>query len=91
MKVADNPSALQDAQNAEKSAIQLYQKSRLAQKRLRTLLKFLPDPVFAFTRNKKIEYINPAFESVFGWTLKDVKGKTIKFIPDHLMDQAKQG
>ncbi|WP_300456474.1 PAS domain S-box protein [Desulfobacula sp.] len=91
MKLADNPSALQAAQNAEKSAKQLYQKSRLAQKRLRTLLKFLPDPVFAFTRDKKIEYINPAFESVFGWTLKDVKGKTIKFIPDHLMDQAKQG
>ncbi|WP_051012464.1 PAS domain S-box protein [Desulfobacula toluolica] len=91
MKSADNPSALQNAQKAEKSARKLYQKSRLAQKRLHTLLKFLPDPVFAFTLDKKVEYINPAFERVFGWTLKEVKGKNIKFIPDHLIAQAKKG
>ncbi|WP_291460802.1 PAS domain S-box protein [Desulfobacula sp.] len=91
MKLTDKQSALQDAQNAEKSAIQLYQKSRLAQERLRTLLKFLPDPVFAFTLDNKVEYINPAFERVFGWTLKEIKGKNIKFVPDHLIDQAKQG
>ena len=91
MKLEDKQSALQDARNAEKSALQLYQKSRLAQKRLNTLLKFLPDPVFAFTLDNKVEYINPAFEKVFGWTLKEVKGKNIKFIPDHLIDQAKKG
>ena len=91
MKLEDKQSALQDARNAEKSALQLYQKSRLAQKRLNTLLKFLPDPVFAFTLDNKVEYINPAFERVFGWTLKEVKGKNIKFIPDHLIDQAKKG
>ena len=91
MKLEDKQSALQDAQNAEKSALQLYRKSRLAQKRLNTLLKFLPDPVFAFTLDNRVEYINPAFERVFGWTLKEVKGKNIKFIPDHLIDQAKKG
>lgn len=91
MKLTDKQSALQDAQNAEKSAIQLYKKSRLAQERLRTLLKFLPDPVFAFTLDNKVEYINPAFERVFGWTLKEIKGKNIKFVPDHLIGQAKQG
>jgi PAS domain S-box-containing protein len=91
MKPTDKQSALQNAQNAEKSAIQLYQESRLAQERLRTLLKFLPDPVFAFTLDNKVEYINPAFERVFGWTLKEIKGKNIKFIPDHLIDQAKKG
>ena len=91
MNSADKQSALQDAKKAEKSAILLYQKSRLAQKRLNTLLKFLPDPVFAFTLDNKVEYINPAFERVFGWTLKEVKGKNIKFIPDSLIDQAKQG
>jgi len=91
MKPTDKQSALEDAKNAEKSAIRLYKKSRLAQERLRTLLKFLPDPVFAFTIDNKVEYINPAFERTFGWTLKEVKGKNIKFIPDHLNDQAKQG
>lgn len=63
----------------------------MAQKRLNTLLKFLPDPVFAFTLDNTVEYINPAFERVFGWTLDEVKGKNIHFVPDHLIDQAKQG
>ncbi|MBU2632006.1 MAG: PAS domain S-box protein [Proteobacteria bacterium] len=69
----------------------MYRESRLAQKRLNTLLNFLPDPVFVFTVDNTVEYINPAFESVFGWTLKEIKGKNIKFIPDHLIDQAKKG
>jgi len=91
MKLTDKQSAVKDVSNPEKSAIQLYQESRLAKNRLNTLLKFLPDPVFAFSLDNTVEYINPAFERVFGWTLKEVKGKNIKFIPDHLIDQAKKG
>lgn len=90
MKLKNNPSVHQDPQK-KKSRAQLLRESRLAQKRLNTLLKFLPDPVFAFTLDNTVEYINPAFERVFGWTLEEVKGKNIKFIPDHLIDQAKQG
>lgn len=75
----------------KKSTTQLYQESRLEQERLHTLLKFLPDPVFVFSLDNTVEYINPAFERIFGWTQKEVKGKNIKFIPDHLIDQAKQG
>ncbi|RLC16366.1 MAG: histidine kinase, partial [Deltaproteobacteria bacterium] len=91
MKLTDKPPAFKDEQNAEKSATQLYQESRMAKNRLNTLLKFLPDPVFAFSLDNTVEYINPAFERVFGWTLKEVKGKNITFIPDHLIDQAKKG
>lgn len=91
MELTDKQSALQNTQTAKKSTVQLYQESRLAQERLRILLKFLPDPVFAFTLDNTVEYVNPAFERVFGWTLKEIKGKNIKFIPDHLIDQAKQG
>ncbi len=76
---------------SKKSTKLLHNKSRLAQEQLRTLLKFLPDPVFVFTVNNTIEYINPAFERIFGWTFEEVKGKNIKFIPGHMSDQAKQG
>ncbi len=69
----------------------LYKESRLAQKRLNTLLKYLADPVFAFTLDNTVEYVNPAFERVFGWTLDEIKGKNINFVPPHLLDQAKQG
>ncbi len=65
--------------------------SHLAKKRLNTLLNFLPDPVFAINIDNKVEYINPAFERTFGWTLEEVKGENIKFIPEHLIEQAKKG
>jgi len=91
MKSENQKSEFQTGQNIEKSALALYQESRLAKRRLNALLTFLPDPVFAFTLDNKVEYVNPAFERVFGWTLKEIKGKNIKFIPEHLTDQAKQG
>ncbi|MEX1297959.1 MAG: PAS domain S-box protein [Desulfotignum sp.] len=76
---------------SEKSVQQLYKETRLAQKRLDTLLRFLPDPVFAFSLNNTVEYVNPAFERVFGWKLEEIRGKNIPFIPDHLLEQARQG
>jgi PAS domain S-box-containing protein len=91
MKETGKQSDLLDTKNAEKSDRVLYQESQLAQKRLRTLLKFLPDPVFVFTVNNTVEYINPAFERIFGWTFNEIKGKNIKFIPAYLNDQAKHG
>ncbi|MDA8133085.1 MAG: PAS domain S-box protein [Desulfobacteraceae bacterium] len=91
MKPLDKETEKEDPRNIKKSTTQLYQESRLAQKRLNAMLKFLPDPVFVFNLNNTVEYINPAFERVFGWTLKEVKGKNIHFVPDHLIGQAKQG
>jgi PAS domain S-box-containing protein len=76
---------------SEKSVRQMYKETRLAQKRLDTLLRFLPDPVFAFTLNNTVEYVNPAFERVFGWKLTEIRGKNIPFVPDHLLEQARQG
>ncbi len=91
MKPLDRGPEKEGSRNIKKSTAQLYRESRLAQKRLNAMLKFLPDPVFVFSLNNTVEYINPAFERVFGWTLKEVKGKNIRFIPDHLIAQANQG
>lgn len=91
MEPVDKSSKQEETGKKEKSSTQLYKESRLAQKRLNAMLTFLPDPVFVFTLDNTVEYINPAFEKVFGWTLNEVKGKNIRFIPDHLIGQAKQG
>lgn len=91
MRPPENESFKGKIPETEKSALRLYQESRLAQKRLNTMLKFLPDPVFAFNLENKVEYINPAFERVFGWTLEEVRGQTIRFIPEHLIDEARKG
>lgn len=66
-------------------------KDRLAQKRLKAMLNFLPDPVLVLTFDKRVEYINPAFERIFGWTLNEIRGQNIRFIPEHLIGQAREG
>lgn len=71
--------------------LHMYRKSWMTRKRLEALLESLPDPVFAYSLNNEVEYVNPAFERVFGWTLHELKGQTIDFIPEHLTEQAKEG
>jgi len=90
MEMADKQSAIQDVQSEKKSAIPRHTKNNLEQNRRHSLLKFLPDPILALSLDNKVEYINPEFEKVFGWTLKEVKGKNIKFIPDNAIDQTKE-
>jgi len=90
MKMADKKSMFQDVQSEKKPAFTRVKKESLDQNRVHSLLKFLPDPVLAFSLDNTVEYINPEFEKVFGWTLKEVKGKNIKFIPDNAINQTKE-
>ncbi len=90
MKLADKQSTLHGAQSTKKPFIPKNKGKSLIQNRLHTLLMSLPDPVLAFSLDNKVEYINPEFEKVFGWTLKEVKGKNIKFIPENMIDQTKK-
>lgn len=91
MKGTESKAAKKNIRNQGKPSEVLSQENRLAQRRLNTLLKFLPDPVFVFSLNNTVQYINPAFERIFGWTLDEVKGKNITFIPAHMEEQAKEG
>ena len=38
-----------------------------------------------------MSYLNPAFEKVFGWTLKELEGKIIPFVPDEEKADTKKG
>ncbi|MBW2154141.1 MAG: PAS domain S-box protein [Deltaproteobacteria bacterium] len=62
-----------------------------AERRYRALLDFLPDPVFVFNLDGTVYYVNPAFVKVFGWTLSELKGKRIPFIPEHLKEETRLG
>jgi len=63
----------------------------IAEQRYRAFLNFLPDPVFVFNLDSTVSYLNPAFEKVFGWTLQELEGKHIPFVPDHLKEQTREG
>ena len=63
---------------------------RKSEKRYRTLLDFIPYPVVVFTPEGKVSYLNPAFTETFGWTLDELKGKTIPYVPPELAKETRE-
>ena len=59
--------------------------------RYRAFLEYMPDPVFVGNPDSTVAYLNPAFERVFGWSLKDLLGKRIPFVPDGERAATKKG
>ena len=55
---------------------------RKSERRYRTLLDFVPYPIGVFTMEGFPIYLNPGFTKVFGWTLDELEGKKIPFVPE---------
>ncbi|SLM31938.1 PAS/PAC sensor hybrid histidine kinase (fragment) [Desulfamplus magnetovallimortis] len=53
-----------------------------ADQRLRAILEANPDPVVVYDISGHPIYINPAFSEIFGWSLEELKGKKIPFVPE---------
>ncbi len=52
----------------------------------RTILETIPEPVVLFDIECKVEYFNPAFTRVFGWTLDECFGKSMNvFVPEECL------
>lgn len=54
---------------------------RESEERYRSLLTSSPDPIVVYTMNGTATYVNPAFEQTFGFSLGEVSGKQIDFVP----------
>ncbi len=67
-----------------------YEASRVAEKRYRTLLEFVPYPMVVFTLDGKVTYLNPAFTETFGWTLTELKGKSLPYVPPQLRENTRE-
>lgn len=65
----------------------LYEESRKSAQRYRTLLDFIPYPMVVFSLEGKVTYLNPAFTHVFGWTLSELQGKRIPYVPSDLLEE----
>jgi len=74
---------LQDITDRKKSERALQKSER----RLRTLLDFEPYPVVVFTLDGLVSYLNPAFTEIFGWTLEELDGKKIPYVPAGLKQE----
>jgi PAS domain S-box-containing protein len=89
--VTDKVKAEQALKASEKQTHEQYMSSRRAEQRYRSFLEFIPVPVFVFNMDSTVSYLNPAFEKTFGWTLSELKGKQIPFVPDDQKEKTRRG
>jgi PAS domain S-box-containing protein len=54
------------------------------ERRFRTLLDFAPYSILVFSVDGLVTYLNPAFSETFGWTLNELRGKRIQYVPADL-------
>ena len=55
---------------------------REREERLHAILAASPDPMVMYDTEGTPKYLNPAFSEVFGWTLGELKGRHIPFVPE---------
>lgn len=63
-------------------AKKLQEEMRTSERRLQAILEACPEPVVVYDLEGVPQYFNPAFIEVFGWTLEELKGKRIPFVPE---------
>ncbi len=61
---------------------QIENRLRDNQKRQNSILLAIPGPMVIYNDTGEPEYLNLAFTDVFGWTLDDLKGQKIPFVPE---------
>ena len=67
---------------SEEKARRLYGQSKHVQEIYESLLQATPDGVLIYDMNKGVTYINPAFGSMFGYSLDEIQGLPIKHVLD---------
>lgn len=48
----------------------------------RSIMEAAPDPIVLYDMDGKVQYFNPAFEKVFGYSLGDCQGSKMDFVPE---------
>nr|WP_320193299.1 response regulator [uncultured Desulfobacter sp.] len=61
-----------------------------SEKKLHTVMETSAEPMIVYDKNAEAEYINPAFEKIFGWTPEEFLGKKIDFIPEEAAENTRQ-
>jgi PAS domain S-box-containing protein len=78
--------------------IQVERALRESEAKYRLLIDASPDPIVVYNMEGQVIYINPAFVEVFGWTLEELQGKKIDYVPSEewpstrkMLDKIKSG
>ena len=60
----------------------LYEKSRKEYELYYSILHTSADAIVIYDLNGNVKYVNPSFTHIFGWTLRDLEGRRVPFVPE---------
>ena len=60
------------------------QKTRELYRIYQGLLDFIPYPIVVYDDNGLVSYLNPSFSTIFGWSVEELTGKPVPFVPEGL-------
>ncbi len=60
----------------------LLEKSQLQTELYRSLLHSSSDAIIVYDTSGLVKYVNPTFTGIFGWTLNELQGQRIPFLPE---------
>ncbi|MDA3916746.1 MAG: PAS domain S-box protein [Deltaproteobacteria bacterium] len=87
-------SAVTNAKGEITSAVEILQDvtdEKIAQQKTRELyriyqglLDFIPYPIVVYDDKGLVSYLNPSFSTIFGWSIEELTGKPVPFVPQGL-------
>ncbi len=60
----------------------LYEESKRREDLYRSLLNSSVDAIVIYDMEGRAKYVNPAFTRIFGWTMEELEGRRIPFLPE---------
>jgi PAS domain S-box-containing protein len=79
-EIAGAVETLQDVTEEKIQEQKINELYRIYQK----ILEFIPYPIIVYDERGLVSYVNPAFTTTFGWTLEELFGKPLPFVPEFL-------
>jgi PAS domain S-box-containing protein len=80
--VTEEREAKKSLAESEQRHRELYAASKKAEQRYRSLLDCSPDAIVIYDAVGTPIYLNQSFTKLFGWTLDELQGKRIPFVPE---------
>ncbi len=81
-EIAEHKRTAQALVAAEGRYRRLYQESVRAEALYRSLFNSSPDAIIVYGMNGRVQFLNPSFTQIFGWTQEELANRRLDFVPD---------